>query len=181
MCDYNTVVKGMMRRHKLLTHHMSVKPTAVDSKQQISVDPLQPLLPVECLLCYKFSCKEEWELEIHKDEAHKDPVLQQLAGPGQQGVRRALEQVKVPEQQVQLQQAGPGGQVQKEEASTGDQQQSAAGQLVQQPLLAPGQQVPQQNTASGQQVQQQQAGQQASAPRHQEQVVFTGHQTGQQP
>ena len=134
MCDYNSVVKGMMRRHKLVTHHMSVKPTTDNSKQQSTVKPLTQMPPIECLQCYKFSCTEERELEIHLNEVHKSPVVQQLTGPGQQGLSLvhaavpAPQQVKVPEHQVHLQPAAPGQQVQQHQVPTmqQDKQQQAA-------------------------------------------------------
>ena len=160
-----SVVKGMMRRHKLLTHHMSVKPTANLSQQQTSKDPLKQQVPIECLVCYQFSCGEEWELEIHNDKAHKSQGLQQLKGPGQQGVSQsltlpqlqgALEQVKVPEQHVQLQQPALGQPVQQQGVSEAPQQVKVPEQQVQLQEGGPGRQVQQQVASSGQQEEKQQ-------------------------
>ena len=206
MCDYNSVVKGMMRRHKLLTHHMSVKPTAALSQQQTSTDSLEQKIPIECLVCYQFSCGEEWELEIHNNKAHKGQGLQQLKGTGQQGVSQALtlpqlqgalEQVKVPEQQVQLQHPALGQPVQHQRVSQAPQQVKVSEQQVQLQGGGPGRQVQQQVSSTGQQEEQQQPTavklvqepspgqqvqqQQPPASGQQGQVVITGERAGEQP
>ena len=181
ICDYNSVVKGMMRRHKLLTHHISVKP-AVVNERQISVDPLEPMVPIECLVCYQFSCKEEWELDIHKNKAHKSQVLQVVApGPVQQlVVPGQVQQVTVPEQQVQLQQAAPGQQAQQEEVQGVSQvleQVKVPIHQVQLQQAAPGWHVEQQEASTGQQNGQLatpdlKGGEQPPASGQQEQVTF---------
>ena len=94
VCEYNSVISGMMRRHMLLVHHNPVK-----SKEDVKSRTEQAKTPVECIFCYKFSCHEEKELDKHIEEVHNrkiqqgsatgfqqaSPQAQQLPAVGQQG------------------------------------------------------------------------------------------------
>ena len=128
LCDYNSVVKGMMKRHKLVTHHAPVKPHVEErvGKQQITNQV--PVSPIECLKCFKFSCNEEIELEQHNKEHHL------LPGSGQQLLPvHGHQSLPGP---VQLPPPSPGKQLR---PGTGHQVLPGSSQ---QPLPGPGQQLP---------------------------------------
>ena len=70
LCDYNTVIKGLMQRHKFIRHHTPVKPEASTvPKKEVKSDEIQ--VEEECMLC-TFSCKHETDLKEHQLRVHSN-------------------------------------------------------------------------------------------------------------